>query len=557
MQKILDENFYDLIIDNILAPSYDTGDNITYLNERDSLLHIATMDGQPCDLGTQPYHRFPSILTLTSIASLEKSGIIKVQRNPYLSLYGRGVIIGIIDTGIDYQHPAFRYNDNTSRILSIWDQTIQEGEAPERFTFGSEYNKETINLALKSQNPLTVVPSVDTNGHGTSISSIIAGAPNTQYAFSGIVPEAELVVVKLKEAKQNLRRIHFVPEDATCYQESDVILGIRYVLSIAQKLRRPLAICIALGTSQGGHDGQGALSTYIDSLAQLSQIGIAVSAGNEGNTDRHYFHNSTSSPYTTEFELNVGNNDKLFSMEIWPYAPSRLTIEVITPTGESTPIIYPRLGICNRFSFVFNQSAIWINNINFEEETGDQLILIRFENAVPGIWQFRVQNLENEDFSFHAWLPSGNLITRETFFLEPNPDTTITSPGNAIHPLTVTAYNHINDSILIESSRGYTRTNQIKPDIAAPGFEIPCAVPNNKYAVLTGTGAAAAHSTGIIAMILEWAVVRGNYTSITGNDINRLIIRGAYRDPTLTYPNNIWGYGRVDVNGLFERLTIF
>ncbi len=557
MPKILDENYYDLIIDSILVPDYDTGDNITYLNERDSLLHVAVMDGQPCDLGNQPYHRYPSILTLTSIASLEKSGIITVQRNPYLSLYGRGVMIGIIDTGIDYQHPAFRYMDNTSRIFSIWDQTIQDGEAPDGFTFGSEYNKETINLALRSQNPLSIVPSVDTNGHGTGVSSIIAGNPNTQYGFSGIVPEAELVVVKLKEAKNNLRRLHFIPEDATCYQESDIMLGMRYVLSIAQSLRKPLAICIALGTSQSGHSGQGALSSYVDYVSQLSQRGIAVSAGNEGNTDRHYYQNVLNTPYTTDFELNVGNNDKLFSMEIWPYAPSRLTIEVISPTGESTPIIYPRLGICNRFSFVFNQSAIWINNVNFEEETGDQLILIRFENPVPGIWQFRVQNLENEAFSFHAWLPSGNLISNETFFLEPNPDTTITSPGNAVHALTVTAYNHINDSILIESSRGYTRTNQIKPDIAAPGFEIPCAAPDNKYAVLTGTGAAAAHATGILAMVLEWAVVRGNYTSITGNDINRLIMRGAYRDPTLTFPNQIWGYGRVDVNGLFERLTIF
>ena len=147
------------------------------------------------------------------------------------------------------------------------------------------------------------------------------------------------------------------------------------------------------------------------------------------------------------------------------------------------------------------------------------------------------------------------MISENTFFINSNPDTTITSPANATNPLTVTAYNQFNDTVLPESGRGYTRTGFVKPDIAAPGFELTCAVPGNQYGSITGSGSAAAQAAGIVAMVFEWAIPRGNYTNITGNDVNRLLIRGAQRDSGTTYPNNIWGYGQIDVNTLFERLT--
>jgi subtilisin family serine protease len=557
MEKILDENYYDLIIDNIMVPYYDIGNNITYLNERHSLLHVLAGQIDVCDLGANPYHRFPSIYTLTSEISLEKSGITEVQRNPALSLYGTGAIIGIIDTGIDYRHSAFKHNDGTTRILSIWDQTIQSGTPPEDMVYGSEYPKELINLALHSADPLSIVPTVDEDGHGTAIASVAAGKPDPAQNFSGVAPEAEFAVVKLKPAKYNLRNISFVPDNILCYQESDIMLATRYLLSVAKRLSRPIAICVALGSNAGSHDGQSAASSYFDYITRLSKICVAISAGNEGNSNRHYYGNVPQAPYHSEFELRVGNPDRLFSMEIWPYAPSRLSIEVTSPSGESTSLVYPRINTCERFSFVFNQGIIWINNINFEEETGEQLILLRFENPISGIWRFRLYNLENEPFSFHSWLPAGNVISSETYFLQSNPDTTILSPGNSIHSLTITAYNQDNDSILIDSSRGYSRTGHLKPDLAAPGYNLTCALPDNRYGTLTGTGAATAHTTGIIALLFEWAVSRGNYTSITGVDINHLLIRGAVRSPTTVYPNNIWGYGQININGVFERLAIF
>lgn len=555
MEKILDNNYYDLLINNVSIPSYDTGDNITPINTRHSLAHVQISGSDPCSLGRYPYSNFPSLFSPTSTISVEASGIGTVQRNPYLNLFGRGVLVGIVDTGIDYTHQAFLYNDNTTRILSIWDQSVQEGTPPAGFSYGSEYNRDLINIALKAQDPRSIVPVTDPNGHGTAIASVVAGRPNLDNSFSGIIPESELVVVKLKEAKQNLKQIFFVPEDKLCYQESDIMLGISYLIAIAQSLSRSLVICIAVGSNQGGHDGSGALSNYLNYLARLPGIGISVSAGNEGNSSRHYFNNTTAPPFYNDFELRVGEADKIFSMEIWPNAHGRLSIDISSPNRESTQPIYPSIGGCRRFNFIFIPTILWVNNFLFEEETGDQFILLRFQNAQAGIWRFRIQSDDNDPLSFHSWLPSGNMISSDTYFLNPNPDTTITSPGNGTHQLTVTAYNQFNDSILIESSRGYTRNGLVKPDIAAPGYQIPCAVPGNLYGTITGTGAAASHAAGAVGMVLEWAIPRGNYTTITGNDINRLIIRGAQRKNSLTYPNNIWGYGQLDVNNLFQRLT--
>jgi hypothetical protein len=182
------------------------------------------------------------------------------------------------------------------------------------------------------------------------------------------------------------------------------------------------------------------------------------------------------------------------------------------------------------------------------------MILLRFENALSGIWRFRITSIDQEPFIFHAWLPTGDLISEDTYFLNSNPDTTITSPGNNDFPLTVANYNGDTGNIAPNSSRGYTRFGVIKPDLAAPGTDIICPIPNNKYTRITGTGASAAHSTGIIAMVLEWGVVKGAYSSITGVIINKMLMRGAYRSPYMEYPNNVWGYGAIDIYGLFEKL---
>lgn len=555
MKKILDNSYYDLMISNLLIPPYSTGDDITMLDDRFSLLHVAQNNMQPCNLGENPYYNFPSLYTLTSRLSTKMPCFKITQESSFMNLHGMGIIIGIIDTGIDYLHPAFIHQDKTTRILSIWDQTIQEGTPPESFTFGTEYTKAAINSALLQEDPYMTVPSKDTEGHGTAIASIIAGTPDKEQFFTSIVPDSELAVVKLKEAKANLKDIFFVSENELCFQESDIILGIRYLTDLGRKLRRPVVLCIALGSSQGGHDGYGVLSSHIERLVRQPEIDISVSAGNEGNNGRHYYGGASSAPYMNDFQLNIGNDGGKFAMEIWPYSPGRLSIEITAPNQEATAFIYPSFRVCQKFVFQNSQSVVWANNMAFEQGSGEQMILLRFENPMPGIWSFRTQSTENEPFSFHAWLPSGSLLPDSTFFLSSNPDTTVTSPGNTRNALTITAYNQLNGNILDESGRGYTRSGLVKPDLAAPGYQIPCALPGGQYGTLTGTGAAAAYAAGAVAILFEWARGKGNITYITGEQINRFFVRRARRNSAYSYPNNIWGYGQLDVYSLLNQLS--
>jgi subtilisin family serine protease len=552
MQKILDENYYDFIIDNSMIPRYNTGDNITLLNDTHSLQHISRSAMDVCDIGRSPYYAFPSVYTLASSVSDEIPSNIAVMPHTDYNLYGQCTLVGIVDTGIDYQHPAFRNADGSTRIVSLWDQTDQNGVSPAGFTYGTEYNKQQINAALLSNDTMSLVPTADTIGHGTAIASIISGSMDSKNTFSGVVPYSELVVVKLKEAKKNLRNVFLIPEDELCFQESDIILGIRYLIEEAKKMERPIVICIAMGTSQGSHDGQGVMSQYLGSLLHLSGVNISIAAGDEGNRGRHYFGSIDSAPLSTEFQLNIGNDDKKLSMEIWPSILGRLAIEIISPDRMITYKIEPAFNKCIKFAF--DQALVWVNNIVFEEETGEQLILIRFDQAETGLWTFRLESTENQPFYFNSWLPSGNLISDYTYFVNASPDTTITNPGNSINTLTASAYNQVDDTILVQSGRGYTSNGLVKPDIAAPGYQIPCAIPQNRYGTMSGTGAAAAQAAGGMALIMEWTLCKGNFTVLTGKQMNRMIVRSAKRSSSYLYPNNVWGYGQLDINGLINRL---
>lgn len=554
MKKILDDNYYDLIIEGLINPNQNEDVNITPLNELYYILHVNISEMNICDQNQKPYYSLPELFTPISMISSENGYNESFKSNSASDLQGREIIVGILDTGIDYRHPAFLNTDKTTRIISIWDQSEQSGTIPAGFAFGSEYTGEMINHALASENPLSVVPSVDTNGHGTAIASIITGSPDSNRSFSGIVPEAELVIVKLKEAKQSLKQMFFIPDDALCFQETDLMFGMRYLMAAAQSLRRPLVICIALGSNQGGHDGISPMSTYLNSIVRVPDMGASIAAGDEGNKERHYYNSIFGEPYYSEFQLNVGSNDKLFSIEIWPFAPNSLSIEVISPLGETTGSISPSFA-CKEFVFEQSQSTLLISNFVFESGSRNPLVLIRFRNPYPGIWHFRAVCVENTPFSFHAWLPAGNLISDETFFFDSDPNTTITSPGNTSEPLTVAAYNQFNNSILDESGRGYTRLGIVKPNIAAPGYQIPCAVPEYRYGVISGTGAAAGYAAGAMAMVMEWAYLKGNYITINGNQIRGMFTYDALRDPSVGYPNNIWGYGILDIEYLLEILS--
>ena len=503
------------------------------------------------------YYAIPHCYSLCSKQSLEASGITKLTRTT-LNLRGEGVIIGIIDTGIDYTHPVFRRSDGSSKIIAIWDQGEErDGQFPAVVYpsfYGTEYKAEQINLALQSEDPLQIVPSMDTIGHGTWLAGIAAGSENEENEFSGVVPDAELLIVKLKEAKTFYRSFYAIPEHAPAFQENDIIWGIQYLVDNARRLGRPLAICIGLGTSMGSHDNSDVLNTVTSIAADFPGVAITVAAGNEGNARRHFHGMFDPNGEPVEVELNVGVGEAGFMMEFWGNPPTIYTLDITSPGGEYIPRIQENLVKNQEVVFVFEQTVIDINFFMVEASTGKQVVTFRFLNPTEGIWRFHVYGRGDLKGDFHIWLPSGDFLSKDTFFNNAVPENTVTSPGNSNVPIAVTAYNSINDTIYSSAGRGYSVSGVVAPVLAAPGVNIKCPTLNHEFTLIDGTGAAAAHAAGITAMVLEWSFVEGNLPGMDTVGIKKFLIRGARRSNNLDYPNRDWGYGMIDIYNSFSNL---
>ena len=556
--RIVSEDYADLLIEYIDDTIFQNFPDATVhtINYLLSVVHVPVEYITNYTIRDLGYQVMPSCLGLVSQASLQASGIQRVRNVPGFNLRGQGVLIGILDSGIDYTNPIFMNEDGTTRIAAIWDQTIVSANPPEGMFYGTEFTREQINLALQSPNPLEIVPSYDENGHGTMVAGIAGGKEVWDSDFYGVAPDADFVVVKLKPAKRYLKEFFFIPEDCVCYQENDISFALEYLLATAARLNRPMAICIAVDTSQSSHDGRGTLSSFITMMATSAGIAVILGAGNEGNARRHYFGLADRILRYDTVELNVGENEKGFSMELWGTSPSLYSVDILSPTGEYVPRIVSSRDDYREISFVFDETKIHIDFQMVETQSGDQLILFRFDNPTPGIWKFNVYERGDLNLGFHIWLPMDGFISNNTFFVRSDPYTTTLTVANTITSITATAYNPFDNSLYLNSSRGYSRIGAIKPDLAAPGVNIIGPTLDKTFAAFTGTSASAAHTTGIAAMLLEWGIVRGNVPNMSSVEIKNLLMRGARRDLNIIYPNRDWGYGIIDIYNVYDRLRI-
>lgn len=478
--------------------------------------------------------------------SLIVSGITQVQREP-LSLKGRGCVLVFIDTGIDYTNPVFRNPDGSSRILAIWDQTIQTGTAPEGFFYGSEYSREEINRALQSENPYEIVPSRDENGHGSNLAAVAAGSIlGSGMEYMGVAPEADIVVVKLKECKDYFREFYLIPRNVPAYQENDIMLAVLYGDKFAEIFQRPVVYCIGLGTNYGDHSGSSALSGYLDAVAVKRSRAVVVCGGNEGNAAHHYQGNLTvtgsAGANREAVEVRVGPNSDGFLMELWGNLPDIVTVSVRSPGGETIPAI--RLGVQDiiTYGFIYERTRVTIAGTLVEPASGEELITMRIQAPTAGIWTFVVEAArEIHNGQFNMWLPIKQFLNAEVAFLKPSPYTTLTEPAMAADVISVSTYDGVSKSFYIESGRGYTRTGEINPDFAAPGVNV--SVIRGKQ---TGSSLAAALTAGAVAQFMQWAVVEGNNAQVESREIKNYFVRGAIRNYDVTYPNREWGaYGNI------------
>ena len=557
----ISENYADLLLSSRAQQQFlqrNPDAIIERMNEGVGIAYVPAIEFAQKGLGFYGYAQFPSLYGLTSEIALEASRVQDLRRIPNFNLRGSGVLVGIVDTGINYTLPVFKKADGSTKIAYLWDQTIQSENYPidTNATFGTEYSAGQINQASQAEDPLSVVPSIDENGHGTMLAAIAAGSDMEEDNFYGVAPDAELVVVKLMPAKRYLKEYFLVPEDVLCYQENSIMWGLQYCLTRAKLLNRPISICLALGTSQDAHDGSTTLDSFVNAFSRIPNSGVVCSAGNEGNQGRHFFGIINPEAGSIPVELYVGENNSSFSMQLWGTSPGIYSIDIFSPSGEYIPRIPASLFVDREIAFIFEQTVLNVQYQTVENRTGDQLIFLRFRNASEGIWKFNVYGQGNLVNSFHIWLPMGDMISEKTRFVQPDIYTTVLSPGNATDVITVTAYNPVNDSLYVNASRGYTRANRVKPELAAPGVDYNAPDKEGNIVSYSGTGVAAAHTTGIVALMMEWGEVLGNQDNINSLDIKNYLIRGANRSKNLIYPNRDWGYGIIDIYNTFNVLRL-
>lgn len=492
------------------------------------------------------YNIIPKCYGLMASEELEETGVLRVRRSPQLGYRGGGTLIGVIDTGISLEDPLFLYEDGTSKVAALWDQGDQRGNRPEGFLYGTEWTNGAINEALR--NAPETLPN-DENGHGTFLCKIAAGRETE--AFSGVAPDAELVIVKLKQAKQYLREFYSIEKDIWACQEDDVMLAVRYIINVANRLERPVSICLGIGTNLGGHNGANGLERYLSYLSLLPRISFHVAAGNEGISGHHYHGVIPRGEEYETVDFNVAEGENGFVMELWGDEPNVFSVGLISPGGENIDRIQLKLNETRTISFFPEDTVLEIRSFPGAAIGGSQVIRMNFHNLVPGIWKLFVYGTGNGEKPYDIWMPISNFLKEETVFLNPESEKTVTSPGNAQFAIAYAPYDVKTGSLYVRASKGFTRDGRIVPDLSAPGVAVSVPGRNRREQVMSGSSVAAAFGVGIGALLQEWAFVDGYDTFMNGQNLRTYLIQGAEKTGPYEYPNREWGYGKVNAYDTF------
>ncbi|MBP3676781.1 MAG: S8 family peptidase, partial [Agathobacter sp.] len=443
------------------------------INRNYDILYYDRSTVPPLSISRYSYTSIPKLFSLMDSTSLDVSGILAIQNQPNLALKGEGILIGIVDTGIDYAIPLFQDEAGNTRIVSIWDQTATPDDSQSNQTvatewlhatqefglqYGVEYSREQINEALNSEAPLTLVQETDTNGHGTYMASVAAASADPGNDFIGAAPLSELVIVKLKEAKQNLRDFFYMSGTEPLYQENDIMAGVMYLDAVARREQKPLVILLGVGSNQGSHTGSGPLSILLDDIGAQIGRAVVVPAGNQAVAQHHFYGEAVSTLTPVTVEVNVEAGIDGFCMELWSYAPELVRVVVQSPTGQRSQGGFPVSEETQTTNFVFENTVLTLDYRISGKERGDLLVFFRFTRPTEGIWTVLVYPENAITGAFHMWLPIQSLVGQDIRFIQPNPDTTITTPGNTQVAITAGGYDGLTGARYLQSGRGFSGT---------------------------------------------------------------------------------------------------
>lgn len=456
-----------------------------------------------------------------------------VQRPPY-NLTGRGVLVGVIDSGIDYANPVFQNADGTTRIRNLWDQSLSQNP-PEGYLIGTEYTSEQINEALRQptmQERRQIVPSQDISGHGTAVAGVAAGGTNE---YRGVAYESELIVVKLG-----------IPKLDGFPRTTELMQAIDYVVRKALEYQMPIAINISFGNTYGSHDGNSLLEQFIQDIANRWKSVICIGTGNEGNTAGHVS-GVLSDDVEEEIELAVQENESTINVQIWKAYYDVMDISIQSPSGVR---VGPIQEIPGSQRFRIGETELLLYYGEPGPYTIDQEIFIDFlprtDYINSGVWKIILTPRRIISGNYALWLPSSNVLNEGTGFLFPSVQGTLTIPSTAFRTIGVGAYNSETMTYADFSGRGSGA--RIKPDIVAPGVNIRAPIPGGSFGEFSGTSFATPFVTGSAALMMQWGIVNGNDPFLYGEKVKAYFQRGAREILGFTeYPNEVVGYGALCV----------
>ena len=487
----------------------------------------------------------PYCFGLSQMENLEAVGVNRVRRIPGFDYRGSGIIIGLVDTGIDYTHPVFVQANGVSRVTTIWDQGDTGGTPPEGFAYGTEFGTDEIAAGTAPK---------DENGHGTFLAGVAAGGVERDEDFAGVAPLAELAVVKLKEAKAYLRDYYCIAPDAVVFSEADIMMGIRYLLDYAAKRGRPLVLCLGVASSLGSHRGTMPLSLYLNSLAYRPDVCLVTAVGNEGTARHHagFLLENTQKVV----ELYVGSRGSGFTAEIFAEAIAQLNLNIISPAGENIPVVSSGFTGVEEFPLIFDRSVLYVERESLMRTGTMQRVRLRFQRPAPGIWrlQFGRSTMASE---VNLWLPISEFLEGEVYFLEADTSVTLCEPANAPLLLSVGGYSTENNSLAPFSGRGFTADGLIQPTLVAPAINVKGPFAGGGYIVKNGTSIGAAYTAGVVALFLEYMEEYRRSGAAAPMDtvlLRNLFAFGATREEGMEYPSPAYGYGMLNLYGVFEFL---
>ena len=506
------------------------------------------------------------------------------ERDLYLT--GRGVLVAVLDSGIDFGQSVFRKADGSTRIRYLWDQTLKptdQNRPPEGFGMGVEYNSEQIDWALEIPDPqqrYLTLPSIDTSGHGTAVAGIAAGRSTV---YRGVAREAELLIVKLG-----------VPDALSFPRTTEIMRGVTWAVDKALALQMPLVINLSFGNSYGAHDGSSLLERFLDNAAEIGRTVICVGTGNEGASGGHLAGNlvegrdalnnitgSVSSPVAdgrnpflgvsatrapgparpAEIQLAVAEYERGLNIQMWKNYCDVYRLRLRSPGGQESELpIYVEGG---KYTLQLEQTEILVfmgepTPYAVAQEIYMELFPVGRPYINSGVWVIRLEPVEIVTGRYYFYLPSLAARSTSTGFYRPTPDVTLTIPATSAKVLTVGAYDSTYDSYAEFSGRGYADPDRTigvvmsgiaKPDLAAPGVGILAPDLYGGFTPMTGTSFATPIVAGSVALLMEWGIVRGNDPFLYGEKVKAYLRAGArpLRGEDV-YPNSRVGWGALCVS---------